>query len=65
MSINKREVQRLLDKHGCTLIRVGTKHDVYARPTGTTFVLSRHPGDNLPAIERIIRNGRPALTTVS
>lgn len=58
----KREIRRLLEQNGCELKREGTKHLVFARPDGSIFTLSRRPGDNLPALERIIRNGAPALT---
>ena len=53
------ELIRLLKKHGCYLLRHGSRHDVYKSPiTDTELMVGRHPKEEVATgtVRRILKD---------
>jgi mRNA interferase HicA len=55
--MSRRELIRHLERHGCVLLREGSRHSVYYNPaSGKTSAVPRHTEIAEPLVRRICRD---------
>jgi mRNA interferase HicA len=54
--VKRQKLLKLLEQHGCTLLRHGKKHDIYHNPeSGASEPVPRHADINEQLAKRIIK----------